>query len=219
MPIYIPILVLIVVPVVMLAIRLVRPGFVYHWLIAVIGALAAWPLTILIGRNIPESVNMINWQSGTLFPAGIGLVIDPISWPFAVSLVTLVLAVILTDAARATEADWLNWAGSLLLTSLGFLVVLAANPLTLLLTWTALDLVEMGVLLNQVSASRVRRQVIMVIATRMLGSGVLIARGNCRPNAGPGPFLCRHATVITLFVITGSRSTPGGIAIASAFLG
>jgi len=177
MPIYIPILVLIVVPVVMLAIRLVRPGFVYHWLVAVIGALAAWPLTILIGRNIPESLNMINWQSGTLFPAGIGLELDQVSWPFAVSLVTLVLAVILTDAARAIEADWLNWAGSLLLTALGVLVVLAANPLTLLLTWTALDLVELGVLLSQVSATRVRRQVIIVIATRLLGSGILIAAG------------------------------------------
>ena len=177
MPIYIPILVLIVVPVVMLAIRLVRPGFGYHWLVAVIGALTALPLMILIGRNIPESLNMINWQSGTLFPAGIGLELDQVSWPFAVSLVTLVLAVILTDAARATEADWVNWAGSLLLTSLGVLVVLAANPLTLLLTWTALDLVELGVLLGEVSASRVRRQVIIVIATRMLGSGFLIAAG------------------------------------------
>ena len=68
MPIYIPILVLIVVPVVMLAIRLVRPGFGYHWLVAVIGALTALPLMILIGRNIPESLNMINWQSGT--PSG-----------------------------------------------------------------------------------------------------------------------------------------------------
>ena len=177
MPIYIPVLVLILVPVMMWIIRLVRPGFVYHWLVAVIGALVAWPLMILLGRNIPESLNMISWQTGTLFPAGIGLELDRVSWPFAVSLVTLVLAVILTDIARAAEVDWSNWARSLLLTALGVLVVLSANPLTLLLTWTALDLVELVALLGLISTNRVRRQFIIVIGTRMVGSGVLIAAG------------------------------------------
>lgn len=177
MPIYIPILVLFLVPLVMVVIRLIRPGFVYHWLVAVIGALIAWPLLLLLGRNIPQSVNLISWQAGTLFPTGIGIELDGVSWPFAVSLVTLVLAVILTDAARASEVVWLNWAGSLLLTTLGILVVLAANPLTLLLTWTALDLVELGVLLIQIPATRIRRQVIFLIGTRMLGSGVLLVAG------------------------------------------
>jgi hypothetical protein len=177
MPIYVPILVLLVVPAAMLALRFIRPGFAYHWLVASIGALIAWPLTIFMGFQLPKSLILSEWQSGTLFPTGLSLEVDQISWPFAVGLVTLVLAVILTDGARAAEADWSNWAGSMLLAALGVLAVLAGNPLTILLTWTALDLVELGVLLSQVSGSRVRRQVIFAIMTRMVGSGVLIAAG------------------------------------------
>jgi hypothetical protein len=161
----------------MLIIRLIRPGFGYHWLVAVIGAFIAWPLTILMGLSLPKSFTLINWQSGSLFPVEIGLVVDRLSWPFAISLVTLVLAVILTDAARAAEADWSNWAGSLMLTALGVLAVLAGNPITLLLAWTALDLLELAVLLRQVSESRARRQVIFMIMIRLAGSGVLIAAG------------------------------------------
>lgn len=175
MPIYIPILVLLIAPGMMFALRLIRPGFVYQWLIAVFGALIAWPLTFLIGIPLPKSLTIINWQAGTLFPPEIGLEVDRISWSFAIALVTLVLAVILTDSVRAAEADWSNWAGCLMLTALGLLAVLAANPLTLLMAWTALDLVELTVLLRQVSGSRASRQVIFVIMTRLVGSGVLIA--------------------------------------------
>lgn len=177
MPIYVPVLILLLVPAVMLALRLIRPGFAYHWLVAGIGALTAWPLTILIGIPLPKSLILSDWQFGNLWATGINLEVDRLSWPFAVGLVTLVLSVILTDVARAAEADWSNWAGSMLLAALGVLAVLAGNPLTMLLAWTALDLVELGVLMTQVSGRRARQQVIFVMLTRMVGSWVLIAAG------------------------------------------
>ena len=53
--------------------------------------------------------------------------VDAFSWPFAIALGTIALAVILTDIGRSEEADWYSWASSLALAALGLVAVLAGN--------------------------------------------------------------------------------------------
>jgi hypothetical protein len=174
MLIYLSILILLFAPLVMLAVRLIRPAFGYHWLIAAGAALIAWPAVLLAGLSLPQTSVLFSWKPGALFPSWPILLVDRISWPFAVALVTLILAVILTDVARAPEADWVTWSESLVLTGLGLLAVLAGNPLTLLLTWSAIDLVELLILLGHVKESRVRERVVVSFSARVLGSGLLV---------------------------------------------
>ena len=68
---------------------------------------------------------------------------DGIAWTFTVSLATLCLAIILTAVARSNFPRPVNWMGTLIITALGILAVLADNPLTLVLIWAAIDLSEL----------------------------------------------------------------------------
>src|SRR3989304_6339051 len=93
MPIYLSILFLILTPVIMLIVRLVRPGFVYHWLLAVGGASIAWLMVFLAGVQLPQTLELVGWKPETLFPSSPFLIVDRFSWPFAAGIATLLLAV------------------------------------------------------------------------------------------------------------------------------
>jgi len=207
MLLYASILLLSLTPIAMWMVRLIRPRFVYHWLIALGGALAAWPLTLLAGMDLPQTLPLVTWQPESLFPQSPVLVADMYSWPFAVALATLVLAVILTDVARLSEADWSNWAGSLLMGSFGLLGVMAGNLLTLLLIWMAIDFLELALLFTQVSDSSTRERVVIAFSARVLGSVLMIA---AILSAGPtneplGSGLLPPRVILLLLLASGLR--------------
>ncbi len=164
-----PILLMLFFALVVLIFRVVQPKFSYFWLIAALGALIAWPIQLVNRVTIPAEITLAIWRPGIYFRSSPGLLLDDISWPFALALVSLVLAVILTDVARAAEADWLAWASSLTITALGLVAVLAGNPLTLMLAWAALDLAEVLILLSKTYKSSIREQIIIAYATRIAG--------------------------------------------------
>jgi hypothetical protein len=158
----------------MLLIHAFWPDFLYHWLIAVGGALFAWLAMLATGSQLPLSLTLIDWQTKALLSESPILLADELSWPYALALVTLALAVILTDVVRAAEADWSAWSGTLILGALGLFAVLAGNPLTLLLAWMAIDLAELLILLAQLVQSTVRERVVIAFSARVLGSLLLI---------------------------------------------
>jgi hypothetical protein len=184
MLVYLSIAFLALPPLAMLVLRWVRPAFVYHWLIAVAGPLVAWPMILVTGLRLPQTLLLISWVPGTLFPSWPILLVDRLSWPYAVALGTLALAGILTEVARAPEADWASWSASLVLTTLGILAVFSGNSLTLLLTWTAIDLFELVVLLWQVTPSHMRERVVVSFTARVFGSGLLVAAVLVASSAG-----------------------------------
>jgi hypothetical protein len=175
MLVYLSIGFLVLAPLVMLVIRLARPAFGYHWLIAVAGALVAWPLILIAGLSLPQTLLVFSWTPGDLVTNWPILLVDRFSWPFAVALITLVFACILTEVARAPEADWSSWSASLVLTALGVLAVFSGNPLALLLTWMAIDFFELLVLLLNVNESKLRERVVVSFTGRVFGSGLLVA--------------------------------------------
>ena len=172
-----PMFLLLVTSLVMLAVRVTRPGFAYFWLIAALGALLSWPLVFLLRWRIPQDLPLAVWKPEQFFSTSPALRIDALSWPFAWVLASLVLAVILTDVARAAEVDWSAWAGALALASMGIFAVLAGNPLTLLLAWAAIDLVELLILLNHVEQSQERERVIISFSARVAGILLLLWGG------------------------------------------
>src|SRR5512139_4184293 len=78
---------------------LLRRSLAHSWLVALFGAIAGWILLLLAGFNLPISIHLADWQPAELFPSSPALLIDSNSWPFAMALATLALAVILTDVA------------------------------------------------------------------------------------------------------------------------
>lgn len=158
----------------MLLLRVLLPEFVYHWLVAVAGALLAWVVMLVIGLQLPLESTLVQWGPERLLPESPALLVDRFSWPFGVALVTLAIGVIFTDVARVAEADWSSWAGTLVLAALGLFAVLAGNPLTLLLAWMAIDLAEVLILLAQVSQGNLRERVVVAFSARVFGTLLLM---------------------------------------------
>ena len=169
-----PPVILVLCAAIILGLRLIRPGFRYLWMLAAGGSLLALLSVLFLRFWLPASLDLLTWKPTSLFPVSPALLLDRISWPYALALSTLALAAILTDISRSTETRRGSWVGSLAFTSLGILAVMAGNPLALMLTWVALDLIELIILITRVHQTELRQQVFVTFAARVAGIFALI---------------------------------------------
>jgi hypothetical protein len=169
-----PIAILLLTPVAMTAVRFLRPAFAYFWLIAASGVILAWLGVIGLFFRLPLSVPLITWQPVELFPGSPSLLIDQYSWPLALALSSVALAVIFSAVVRIPHVNWRAWAGTLGLVGLALIAIFAGNPLTLLLAWSALDLTEMVVLLLLIRSSALRERVVITFSARIAGVLILL---------------------------------------------
>ncbi len=176
LPMLIPITVfLFILPALALVIlRILRPNFRFFWLIALGGALLGWiSLWIWLAR-LPLVFQLPRWQPADLFFHAPTFTADGLSWPFAISLGTLALSIILTAVVRQDLTDPMPWAGALLLTGVGVLAVTANNPLTLVLVWAALDLSELLTQLRSVETPEASERIVVAFASRVTGIGLVL---------------------------------------------
>lgn len=167
----IPIGLYLVSTLVLLALRWLRPKFSYSWLVAALTALVSWGMILFLRVRLPQSMILGSWQPLDTFQWSIVISLDTISWVLAASLSTLVLAVILTATARSqSNSDSVAWISSLLFGGLGIASVVAGNPATLLTSWTALDLLELGILIGSVQTANLSQRTILSFAARTAGT-------------------------------------------------
>lgn len=155
----------------MIVLRLTRLAFSYSWLAAALGAFLAWVSVFFWQLVLPAPIFSADWQASAFFAVSPALMVDQIAWVYALSLSTLALAVILTAPAQATGVSPTAWMGTLGLTILALLAFLADNPLTLVMIWTALDLLE---LINTLRLSRkpaLSERVVVSFGIRAFGTG------------------------------------------------
>jgi len=152
----------------------VRPEFRYTWLIAAGGALVGWVSVLVWQFRLPLVFQLPRWEPASLFLEPLSFTADTLTWPFAISIATLILAVILTAAARENFPAPIPWAAVLILGGLGLLAVLADNPLSLLMAWSAIDLTELITQLRSVEGPEPSEKVVTAFATRVAGIGVLL---------------------------------------------
>jgi hypothetical protein len=158
----------------LVSLRLMRPDFQFAWLFAISGALVTWLGVLLWQIRMPLLFFLPGWQPATLFTDTPAFLADGLSWPYALALTTLALAVILTSAARPGFPNSYAWASILTLTGLGLLAVLADNPLTLALVWLAIDLAELFSQLRSVNNPKSSESVVISFSSRLGGVGVLL---------------------------------------------
>jgi hypothetical protein len=169
----------------LILLRIFQPNAPYTWLVAVGGAILALVSIFSWLAQTPFDLVLPAWQPISIFVNPILFRADDISWPFAISIAALTLAVLLTAVARPAFTSSLTWAGSLALGGLGILAVTADNPLTLLMVWGALDIAELISQLWSVDGPEKNEKVVTSFSTRVLGIGLLlwasilsIAQGN-----------------------------------------
>lgn len=200
---------------VMFVLRLTRPNFGYHWLIAAGGAFITWIVLLYIGLTLPISLEISAWSLGTVYPNSIILIADRISWPFALGLGTLILATLLTDVVRAYDLEWSNWASSLLVTSFGMLSIFSGNLLTFILTWMAFDLIGIVILLSQLQADSSRRRAVVIFFAHLLGTACLLIAGVISVNENNSFLFERASPGATLFIVLAAGFRLGSISVDS----
>jgi hypothetical protein len=152
--------------------RISRSSVSYSWLTATLGALLAWISVLAWQFDLPRRFFPGQWSPGSLFNNSPELLADPNAWLYALSLAALAAAVILTSPARAGKVvSASGWAGTLALTALGLLAVLADNPLTLVLGWTAIDITEFFNTLRASDSPSVSERTVVSFAFRAAGTG------------------------------------------------
>ncbi len=123
---------------------------------------------------MPFSFALPAWQPLSLFSTPILFRADEISWPFSICIATLTLASLLTAVTQPVFVNSLAWVGALALGGVGILAVTANNPLTLLLVWAFLDLVELLTQLWSVEGKANSEKVVISFSTRSFGLALLL---------------------------------------------
>jgi hypothetical protein len=162
------------VPLVMQVVHIFKPNYAYDWLVSFLTVLAALPLVVVSRTETARAMALTRWKPEAYFTASPEFLLDPISWIFAVTLVTLCLAVIITAVAHRPQVSWRAWAGTMILTAIGLAAVMAGNPLTLILGWAALDVFEVWILFGWIRRSEMRTRFLTALSTRVLGIAFLI---------------------------------------------
>ncbi len=216
--ILVPIVILLITPLIMLIIRVLQPEFGFFWLVAAIGALTAWPAVLLLSLRVPESLTLVAWKPEQILPASPVLLLDSISWPFAMALATLVLAVILTDVAHVPQVNWSAWISSLTISAFGMLAVFAGNPLTLILAWGAIDLVELIILLSLSLKSDDRERIVILFSTRIAGIILLIAAGMAAHSNGELLTFTNISPQISIYLLLACGLRLGVVPLHQPFL-
>ncbi len=146
----------------------------YTWFAAAVGAIICWGV-VLAYRWIPLSPFAIeDWRP---FRLGSGNELlfswDQAAWPYAISIVSVLVAVILTASVRLVQnSNPVSWSANLAITGLSLLTILAANPLTVAVTWTAVDVLELVIVLGVVKNWSLSRQMIYLFLAR--GGGTIL---------------------------------------------
>ena len=157
---------------IMVGLRLSRISVSYSWLTAALGGLLGWITVLTWQLDLPHHFSPSTWAPVSLFASSPALLAEPYAWLYAVCLVALAAAVILTSPARTSSpVNPASWAGTLALTALGLLAVLADNPLSLVLGWTAIDLTEFFNTLRASDSPSLSERTVISFAIRAAGTG------------------------------------------------
>ena len=172
---FVPVIFLILSSGAILLLQQFRKGYGYSWMLAIAVSFITWVLFLLMHWFPPAPLEPILWNSISSLELFVLFKLDLISWPYAFSLSALLVATIFTSSVRQEErTGFWPWSGSLAITAAGILAVLAGNPLTLVLAWTAIDLLEMGMSVINYSSQEILQRNLLNFAVRIFGSIFLL---------------------------------------------
>ena len=155
----------------------INPKFGTSWLIASAASILAWLTYFFLRLRLPTVLEILSWEGSSINLIGqVSLLLDYKTWPYAFSLITVTLAVILTDAARTRyDSTPLSWAASLGISAAGLLALQSGTSLVLMITWALVDLVELFYLLRIKENDRFHTTIIFSYGVRTTSVLLLMA--------------------------------------------
>jgi formate hydrogenlyase subunit 3/multisubunit Na+/H+ antiporter MnhD subunit len=95
---------------------------------------------LLVGLRLPSQVTVSAWSPQSLFPNGLNLMADRITWLFSLAVLAAALAVFLTGLSRAGGPRVGPRTATLIVTAAALAAIQAENLIALAITWAVLDL-------------------------------------------------------------------------------
>jgi hypothetical protein len=164
-----------------------RPSVGYSWLIGSIAGLLSAGWVVYLRWRLPQQVAVEGWLPFSSFTDSPIFGLDGNTWPYLFCLAVVALAVMFTASARLEyNVNPYAWVGVLSINAVGMLAVLSANILTLILTWTLIDLLELIILQANNSERALNTQTVIGFAVRVTGTvlvmvAMLVSRGQNLP--------------------------------------
>lgn len=147
----------------------------WSWLAGLFGALVTWVYVLLCRFMELTPIRLPSWWLAVEADYQISFQLDATSWVYAFSLVSLLLATMITVSVRGiAEGRPINWAANLTFTAAGLLAILAGDALTLILAWTVIDLLELSFLIAWLSQPRFKQMAVIAFAARVAGTFVVL---------------------------------------------
>jgi len=155
-----------------------------QWAVSAAFAAVSWLLGMGLSLSFPEVLNFSVWQPENLFQSPLLLSLDQTSWVYLYSMTTVLLAMIFTAAARPTVAPAGVRAFWFLYTALAILAILAANLLTLAITWALIDLMTLFFYLRLAESPQDVQRALVRSGVDMAGVLLLLAGASFNHIAG-----------------------------------
>lgn len=166
-----PALILLVTALAVIVIHRMRPNLGVAWFLSVTATVVSLGLFIFYHWHTPGGLIFDHWLPVTAESPQILFQLDAVSWSYGISLLSLLLAILLTAPVRLQyKSNPITWAGNLGIAGAALLGVLSASPLTLVLTWTILDLLDLITTLSYSTGSRTSRSAIVLFLFRLAGT-------------------------------------------------
>ena len=152
-----------------------KPNIARSWVIAICSAAIAWIASFILRLYLPTDIPLMTWHADTSFADPLALVINYINWPFLVAIISMTVAILLTDTTRVDESVTpYAWLRVLMITALNLISILAANPLTMAISWMLIDMVDILSLLGLSKASELGSKITTAFGIRLLSTFMLV---------------------------------------------
>jgi formate hydrogenlyase subunit 3/multisubunit Na+/H+ antiporter MnhD subunit len=153
----------------------VMPRFRYPGLIAVSATVLALVAVLAMGAHLPAEATLSSWQPISLLPHGLLLEVDGLAWMYAIGVLVVTLATLLTGFARPGGLRITVRGAILVLAFAGLAAISTHNLVTRIVAWAGLDLVYFLALVLLARGEGLEPQAVLNLALN--STGTLLAVG------------------------------------------
>ena len=151
------------------------PSFPYTGLVSITASLLALGALLWLALGLPVTATLSAWGPANLFGTGLVLRVDGLAWLFALAVLAVTLAALVTGLARSGGRRVGTRMIMLLVTLAGLISIFSGNLLTRVIAWTLLDVVYFLALIFLAERQGIESQAVLNLAFNSIGTLLAIA--------------------------------------------
>ncbi len=155
-----------------------------QWAVSAGFGILIWIVTMALSASLPASVSFSVWQPERLFQSPLQFSLDQTSWAYMYACSTVLLAMILAAATRQIIAPADVRAFWFIYTALAMIAMLAANLVTLTVSWALMDFLTLIFFIRYAESPEDVQRALIRTGIDMAGVLLLLAGASMNYQAG-----------------------------------